>query len=130
MPIADLGTAERIWKKNGAPTLDLTPGAVKQLGGAVIYDDAGKMAGVKGIGNLSFALTTDNAGPEADLSRMTWEEASKKWFSDKRPTAPEQIASGLAALRHAWNSAQVQALDPAGDITAMNLQIAAEAAAQ
>jgi hypothetical protein len=107
MPIADLGTAEWVWKKNGKPTLDLTPGAVKQLGGSVIYDDGGKMSGVKGIGNLSFALTTDNAGPEADLSRMTWEEASAAWFSDKKPRAPEQIASGLAALRHAWNSAQL-----------------------
>jgi hypothetical protein len=130
MPVADLGTAAWVWKKNGTPTLDLTPGAVKQLGGSVIYDDAGKMVGVKGIGNLSFALTTDSAGPEADLSRMTWEDASAAWFKDKRPRAPEQIASGLAALRHAWNYAQVQAPDPAGDITATNLQIAAEAAAQ
>ena len=130
MPIADLGTAELVWKKNGKPTLDLTPGAVKQLGGSVIYDGAGKMTGVRGIGNLSFALTTQNAGAEADLSRMTWEDASAAWFKDKRPTAPEQIASGLAALRHAWNSAQLQTPGPGQDITANNLQIAAEAAAQ
>ena len=130
MPVADLGTAEWVWEKNGRPTLDLTPGALKQLGGSVIYDSAGKMTGVRGIENLSFALTTDNAGVEADLSRMTWKDASAAWFKDKRPTAPEQIASGLAALRTAWNTAQMKELDPGESITTANLKTAAEASDQ
>ena len=125
-PVADLGTAERIWKRNGKPTLDLTPGAVAQLGGAVIRE-GGKMTGLRGIGNLSFALTTASAGPEADLSALSWEDASAAWFRDKKPTAPEQIASGLAALRTAWNSAQLRE-EPEGDaIIASNLKTAASA---
>jgi len=47
LPIADLGTAERIWERNQGPTLDLTPGAVNQLGGTVLRDNAGKQAGVR-----------------------------------------------------------------------------------
>ena len=130
MPVADLGTAEWVWEKNGRPTLDLTPGALKQLGGSVIYDSAGKITGVRGIENLSFALTTDNAGVEADLSQMSWGEASASWFKDKRPTAPEQIASGLAALRRAWNTAQMKEIDPGESITDANLKTAAEASDQ
>src|SRR6478609_6063343 len=47
LPIADLGTAERIWERNQGPTLDLTPGAVNQLGGTVLRDRSGNQAGVK-----------------------------------------------------------------------------------
>lgn len=47
LPIADLGTAERIWERNQGPTLDLTPGAVDSLGGTVIRDGNGRQAGVQ-----------------------------------------------------------------------------------
>lgn len=47
LPIADLGTAERIWERNQGPTLDLTPGAVGSLGGAVITDRNGRQTGVR-----------------------------------------------------------------------------------
>jgi len=105
LPLADLGTAEWVWQRDKRPVLDLTPGAVKALGGSVVTKD-GKLAGVAGLGDLSFALTTDNAGTTADLSAMSWEEASSAWFTDKKPTDPGQIASGLAALRSAWLAAQ------------------------
>ncbi len=111
LPIADLGTAEHIWQKNGRPVLDLTPGAVKALGGRPIYKD-GKLAGVANLGSLSFALTTDNAGTEADLRGMSWSDAQDLWFRDKKPTSADQIASGLAALKSAWLEAQAQDLDP------------------
>jgi hypothetical protein len=122
-PLADLGTAELVWQRDKRPVLDLTEGAVKQLGGRPIYKD-GKLAGVSGLGDLSFALTTDNAGTAADLSAMSWEEASAAWFTDKKPTDPGQIASGLAALRSAWLAAQypdeeapppAEAAEPWGD---------------
>lgn len=47
LPIADLGTAERIWERNQGPTLDLTPGAVGSLGGTVITDRNGRQTGVR-----------------------------------------------------------------------------------
>lgn len=104
-PLADLGTAEWVWKRDGRPVLDLTPGAVKALGGSVVTKD-GKLSSVAGLGPLSFALSTENAGPAADLSAMSWEDVSAAWFKDKKPTDPDQIASGLVALRSAWLAAQ------------------------
>lgn len=111
LPIADLGTAEWVWQRDKRPVLDLTPGAVKALGGRPIYKD-GKLAGVANLGSLSFALTTDNAGTEADLRGMSWSDAQDRWFRDKKPTSADQIASGLAALKSAWLDAQAKDLDP------------------
>lgn len=111
LPLADLGTAEWVWKRDGRPVLDLTPGAVKALGGRPIYKD-GKLAGIANLGNVSFALTTDNAGTETDLRGLTWQQAQDAWFRDKKPTSGDQIASGLAALKSAWLDAQAQDIDP------------------
>lgn len=56
LPIADLGTAEWVWKKNGQPVMDLTEGAVEQLGGDVIYGKNGTLKGVKGLDGVKFRL--------------------------------------------------------------------------
>jgi hypothetical protein len=111
LPLADLGTAEHIWQKNGRPVLDLTPGAVKQLGGRPIYKD-GKLAGIANIGSVSFALSTQNAGTEADLRTLTWQQAQDSWFRAHKPTSADQIASGLAALKSAWLEAHARDIDP------------------
>ena len=111
LPLADFGTAEWVWQRDKRPVLDLTPGAAKALGGRPIYKD-GKLAGVANLGSLSFALTTDNAGTEADLRGMSWSDAQDAWFRDKKPTSADQIASGLAALKSSWLDAQAQDLDP------------------
>jgi hypothetical protein len=107
LPVADLGTAEWVWKRDRRPVLDLTEGAVKALGGRPIYKD-GKLAGVSGLGSLSFALTTDNVGTEQDLRGMSWTDAQDAFFKDKKPTNADQIASGLAAVRSAWLAANLE----------------------
>lgn len=66
-PVADLGTAERIWRKNGGPTLDLTPGAAEALGGRVIYDSRGNMTGVGGVQIRNVRVLTPRAGEVPDL---------------------------------------------------------------
>lgn len=54
-PVVDLGTHERIWEREGRPTLDLTEGAAKQLG-AGIKTRNGKTVGLAGIGDLKFEI--------------------------------------------------------------------------
>lgn len=56
LPIADLGTAEWVWRKNDKPVVDLTPGAVEKLGGDVIYGKGGTLKGAKGIAGVKFRL--------------------------------------------------------------------------
>lgn len=63
LPIADLGTAERVWKRDGQPVMDLTEGAVKTLGGSVIYDRKGNMRDVKGIKGASFRIVAPGLQP-------------------------------------------------------------------
>lgn len=110
LPVADLGTAEWVWKRDGRPVLDLTEGAVKALGGRPVYK-SGKLAGISGLGTLSFALTTDNIGSERDLRGMAWPDVQDAWFKDKKPTSADQIASGLAALRSQWLAANMDEED-------------------
>lgn len=56
LPIADLGTAEWVWKKNGKPVMDLTPGAVEALGGKVLHNKRGHLLGVQGLEGVRFRL--------------------------------------------------------------------------
>jgi hypothetical protein len=56
LPIADLGTAEWVWDRDNGPVVDLTEGAVEQLGGRVVYGRNGKLKGVSGLKGLSFRL--------------------------------------------------------------------------
>ena len=87
------------------PGLDLTPAALDFLGGGVETDAAGA-AKPEGLGEISFALTTDNAGTEVDLATLSFEEVSDLWFADKRPVSPDQVVSGLRALQAAWLEAR------------------------
>jgi hypothetical protein len=96
LPVADYGTAEWVWARDKRPVLDLTPGAIQQLGGRATYTSEGKLSGVEGFKNVNFALTTAKAGTLPPDS--PWEDLWKDWFADKRPTHPDQIQSGLAAL--------------------------------
>jgi hypothetical protein len=96
LPVADYGTAEWVWARDKRPVLDLTPGAIQQLGGRATYTSDGKLSGVEGFKNVNFALTTAKAGTLPPDS--PWEDLWKDWFADKRPTHPDQIQSGLAAL--------------------------------
>jgi hypothetical protein len=67
LPIADLGTAEWVWKRDGKPVVDLTPGAVEQLGGDVIYGKRGTLKGAKGLAGVTFRLLPlDNQKPPFD----------------------------------------------------------------
>ncbi len=61
LPIADLGTAEWVWARNGKPVMDLTEGAVEQLGGDVIYGKNGTLKGVKGLDGVKFRLLPLNS---------------------------------------------------------------------
>jgi hypothetical protein len=97
--VADYGTAESIWQRDKRPVLDLTEGAIAQLGGRATYNSHGKLSGVEGFKNVNFALTTGKAGTLPPDS--PWEDLWRDWFADKRPTHPDQIQSGLAAL---WES--------------------------
>jgi hypothetical protein len=56
LPLADLGTAERVWAREGRPVLDFTPGAAERVGGVVHRSEDGRMTGVSGLDNLSFSL--------------------------------------------------------------------------
>ena len=56
LPIADLGTAEWVWRRDGKPVMDLTPGAVEALGGDVIEGKDGTLKGVKGLKGVRFRL--------------------------------------------------------------------------
>ena len=96
LPVADYGTAEWVWARDKRPVLDLTPGAIQQLGGRATYTSEGKLSGVEGFKTVNFALTTGKAGTLPPDS--PWEDLWKDWFADKRPTHPDQIQSGLAAL--------------------------------
>lgn len=56
LPLADLGTAEWVWRRAGGPVLDLTEGAVRKLGGRPTYDKRGQLSGMTGIGMVNFTL--------------------------------------------------------------------------
>jgi hypothetical protein len=89
------------------PVLDMTAAAVRDLGGSMVALPGGGSR-VEGIGEISFALTTDNAGVQADLANQSLEEVTELWFEDKKPVSPEQIVSGLRALQARWLEAQRQ----------------------
>lgn len=103
LPVADLGTAEWVWQKNGRPTLDLTEGAAKSLGGEVIYQD-GKLSGIKGLDNLKFAVVSIDTGG-TPLAGTSWEDAKAAWFKANKPGSLTQADHGIIALREAWNMA-------------------------
>jgi hypothetical protein len=60
LPVVDLGTAEWVWQRAGRPTLDLTEGAAKELGGQPVYQ-GGKLTGLKGLDNLQFSVVSVDA---------------------------------------------------------------------
>lgn len=108
MPVVDLGTAESVWQRAGRPTLDLTPGAVKRVGGKVSYTQDGKMSGVKGLDSLDFSVVSIDTGGKK-LTGMSWNDARQVWFDKNRPTSNQQIDNSLIALRDAWAKAQMDA---------------------
>jgi hypothetical protein len=104
--LADYGTAEHVWQRDGKPVLDLTEGAARQLGGAIARDEKGNMKALQGLDGLSFAITTASGGIDEPLSSLSWEETQSRWWKQAKPTDPQQIANGLAALRDQWLEAQ------------------------
>lgn len=110
LPIADFGTAEWVWQRAGRPTLDLTEGAARDLGGTPKYDKAGKLRGLSGLDNLEFAVVSTDTGDFA-LKGSTWTDAKAAWFKANNPRNLPAADMGLIALREAWNAANAD--DPA-----------------
>ncbi len=105
LKVADFGTAEWVWKRNGRPTLDLTEGAVKELGGKVIYQN-GRLAGVKGLDALDFAVVSIDTG--GLLAGQAWEDVKSAWFRVNKPRNHEAATTSLVALRDAWHQANAE----------------------
>jgi hypothetical protein len=102
LPLRDYGTAEWVTQREKNHKLDLNPKAVTALGGAPIYRN-GQLVSHAGFKSVDFAITTDNA---ANLPPQTdYNQQKAAWFRDKKPTHPDQIISGLTALRSAHNIA-------------------------
>jgi hypothetical protein len=105
LPVVDLGTAEWVWARNGRPTLDLTPGAAKQVGGKVIYKN-GKLSTVEGLDSLDFSVVSIDTG-KVPLEGTSWPDVREAWFKTNKPTSNEQVANSLIALRDTWARAQM-----------------------
>lgn len=115
-PVVDLGTAEWVWQKNQRPTLDLTEGAARSIGGRPVYDDQGKLKGLQGLDNIDFAVVSIDIG-DNDLAGLSWEDAKRAWFKQNKPRSMESAGNSLIALRDAWHLAQLedgQVLPPKG----------------
>lgn len=108
LALVDLGTAEWVWERAQRPTLDLTEGAARQLGGRVTYTKAGKLASVQGLDSINFSVVSIDTGGKP-LEGMSWNDAKKAWFDTNRPTTNEQANEGLIALRQHWTMAQANA---------------------
>ena len=106
LDVADFGTAEWVWQRAGRPTLDLTEGAVKQMGGQVLYRD-GKQVGVKGLDNLDFSVVSIDTGKP--LAGLSWQDAKSAWFATNKPPNYEAANTSMIALRDAWAKAQATA---------------------
>jgi len=104
-PVVDLGTAEWVWKKNQRPTLDLTEGAARQIGGKPIYTKDGKLTGLAGVPTLDFAVVSIDTG-NLDLAKATWPDAKDAWFRANKPRTNTEALNGLFALREAWSEAR------------------------
>jgi hypothetical protein len=102
LPVVDYGTAEWVWNRAGRPTLDLTEGAVKALGGKPQYTGGGKLRGVSGLPSLDFAVVSIDTG--TPLAGRSWEDVKTDWFKVNRPKSNVQIATSLIALREVWNT--------------------------
>ena len=109
-PVVDFGTAEDVWTKNGAPTLDLTEGAARQMGGKPTYTKAGHLKGLSGIPAVDFSVVSIDTNKK--LSSLSWEEAKNAWFKQNAPRTTEQATNGMLALREAWNLAHANEADP------------------
>jgi len=107
LPVVDLGTAEWVWNKNGRPTLDLTEGAARAIGGKPRYTAGGKLAGVDGLPSLDFAVVSIDTGKP--LAGSSWDDVKQAWFTANKPTSNVQIANSLIALRDAWHRANADA---------------------
>ena len=107
LPLRDYGTAEWVTQRERNHKLDLNPKAVAALGGQAIFKN-GKLVSHSGFKTVDFAITTDNA---ANLDPKTTDAPTLKsaWFKDKKPTHPDQIESGLAALNAAQALASIEA---------------------
>jgi len=116
LPVADFGTAQRIWKDNGRPTLDLTEGAVEKIGGKVGYDSAGKLSTVTGADDLKFSVVSIDTGKP--LKNQSWEDAKAGWFRTNKARSYSAIHNSLVALKSAWAQANADSnplLLPSGD---------------
>jgi hypothetical protein len=54
--IVDRGPSEYVWRREGRPVVDLTEGAVAELGGTVVKNSRGQMVSTTGLNNLSFRI--------------------------------------------------------------------------
>lgn len=108
LALVDLGTAEWVWERAQRPTLDLTEGAARQLGGKVTYTKEGKLSSVQGLDSIAFSVVSIDTGGKP-LEGMSWSDAKRAWFETNRPTTNEQADNGLIALRQQWTLAQANA---------------------
>lgn len=115
---ADFGTSEETWKENKRPVLDLTPGAVQQLGGRVTMDEQGNQTGVVGLDTVDFAVVSIDTGGKA-LSDMTWPQAKAAWYASpvNKGLTVQKLRYSLAALMTAWYEEQGSVLPPRGSVT-------------
>jgi len=105
LPVVDLGTAEWVWQRAGRPTLDLTEGAAKELGGRPIYKD-GKLRGLSGLDSLEFSVVSIDTGKP--LAGSTWQDAKQAWFKQNKPRNMQAAEMSLIALREAWHQANAE----------------------
>lgn len=106
MPVADLGTAEKVWSDKGRPTLDLTEGAARQIGAKPTYDKNGIMRGLTGVSTVDFSVVSIETSKP--LAGSSWEEAKRDWFATSKPRTNEQASNGLIALRQSWHLANAE----------------------
>lgn len=109
LPIADLGTAEWVWQKNQRPVIDLTPGAVKQLGGSVRTSSTGKLTGISGLETLDFAVVSTDIG--TDFKGKSWDETQDAWWKIHRPHSEAAAYAALTALKSRWEQSTYQTAD-------------------
>ena len=83
----------------------LSPQTVRQIGGRIGYDAAGKPVSAKGLaGTMALSVVSIDTGGVA-LAGAQWPEVKAAWFQTNQPKTYSQIDAGLVALRQAWQEA-------------------------
>lgn len=126
-PIVDKGTAEWVWERGGKPTLDLTEGAVEELGGIPRYSPHGALTGIQGFKGGNWTVIPPEWTPEEEglreltlaqayrqmqpagldaqqaqvwraLCRSEWSRVNNEPVADLEPGAGPGISPGAVAL--------------------------------